>query len=468
MNLCLAAGRLVCGLGISDFLCMDLLGFKENMVAGQKSSFVSFIGNINTYTALVGIYLGVSSAIWVAAKKKLQSLFAYVCVAVSFVALILGISDNAYLSIAAVFVGVSSAIWVAAKKKLQSLFAYVCVAVSFVALILGISDNAYLSIAAVFGLLPLLAFRSRRGLRRYVVLAATFFTSLKGIEWIQNHYTGEMLRIHSVYNQLVAFGGLKLLILLLWGLAAGLYLWDYVSKKKDAPIREMLRIHSVYNQLVAFGGLKLLILLLWGLAAGLYLWDYVSKKKDAPIRPWLSWSWVALMAACVAVLVYMLYDVNIGDNGARYGSLEKYLLFNDAWGTNRGYIWKLAFRDYKEFSPIHKLFGLGPDTFGLMTYFTNYDEMINTYNVIFDSAHNEYIHYFVTMGPFGFLSYLVILGGAVVSMVKKCFHNPYVMGALLGVLCYVIQALVNINQPIATPVMWTLLCMGMAAVREKN
>ena len=40
------------------------------------------------------------------------------------------------------------------------------------------------------------------------------------------------------------------------------------------------------------------------------------------------------------------------------------------------------------------------------------------------------------------------------------------MATLFAVLCYGAQALVNINLPIATPVMWTILMIGLAGCRR--
>ena len=59
---------------------------------------------------------------------------------------------------------------------------------------------------------------------------------------------------------------------------------------------------------------------------------------------------------------------------------------------------------FKEFfTTKDKIFGYGPETFRVL--------MENYYlgelgNVIFDNAHNEYLHYLITIGLFGMLSYM--------------------------------------------------------------
>lgn len=75
--------------------------------------------------------------------------------------------------------------------------------------------------------------------------------------------------------------------------------------------------------------------------------------------------WLGVLALGVAVLVIMLIDANALGHGSRYGSLGNYLVFNDGWGTMRGYIWRKSLELYAAFPFMHKLFGFGPDTFGL-------------------------------------------------------------------------------------------------------
>lgn len=131
-----------------------------------------------------------------------------------------------------------------------------------------------------------------------------------------------------------------------------------------------------------------------------------------------------------------------------------------------GLIWRLAIEDYQDFTPLHKLFGYGPDTFGLVTYYHNMDIMSNVYHQIFDSAHNEYLQFFITVGPIGLLSYLAIFVTAFIRIIKKGCQNPYVIAAMFGVLCYSAQATVNIGTPITIPIMFLFLSMALAGCRE--
>ena len=372
IDIALLSCMAVCIFGFTDYLGMDLLHFKVRLKAEHIGMFTSFIGNINMYTGLLSVYLGAACLLWVSCPNKLRSIWYYVNV------------------------------WVI-----------------FIALITGRSDNAYLSLAAAFTFIPIYAFRTRQGIRRYVVLLATFLTSLKVIEWIATTYADRVYQIDSLYNSLISF-----------------------SK------------------------LVLLIKVLWIIAIILYLIDFISKKADATVSPWFSRIWIGLIVIGFAAFLYVLYDVNIAGNADKYGSAKSFLLFNDNWGTHRGVIWRLAIEDYQDFTPIHKLFGYGPDTFGLVTYYHNMDIMTNVYHQIFDSAHNEYLQFFITVGPIGLLSYLAIFVTAFIRIIKKGCQNPYVIAAMFGVLCYSAQATVNIGTPITIPIMFLFLSMALAGCRE--
>ena len=64
----------------------------------------STIGNINTYTAYIGIIMGFAAALFSLEEKPLKLAWYYICMVISFLAMITGRSDNTYLSIGALFI----------------------------------------------------------------------------------------------------------------------------------------------------------------------------------------------------------------------------------------------------------------------------------------------------------------------------------------------------------------------------
>lgn len=430
MEMFLMAGMIMCLFGITDYFGMDLLHFKAEIDNGQYTMFTSFIGNVNTYTACVAMVMGMAGVLFAVCKNP---------------------------------VGI---LWYGA-----------CVTVAFVAIITGQSDNAYLALGAFFGFLPLYLFRSRRGFRRYVILAALFVSSMQYVAWTQAAYAGTVVPLSGMFGALTGCAGLKKLTVYLWLAVACLYAAElavYLWKRwgKAAASHRVSADVGTSHASGRDGGQK---------PAG--VGTFHASGRDGGQKPaddgtasasslygsrkpvWYRcfvWGWWLLIAAAAVLIAYAVYDATIAGNGERYGVFRTYLEFNDKWGTSRGYIWRIAVEDYRKFPLAQKIFGYGPDTFGIVTLLNNKSEMYGMYNLLIDSAHNEYLQLFVTVGPLGCLAYLGIIATSIWHAAKQRLDNPYIVGAMFAVICYGLQAVVNINQTIATPVMWTLLCVCCA------
>ena len=88
-----------------------------------------------------------------------------------------------------------------------------------------------------------------------------------------------------------------------------------------------------------------------------------------------------------------MIDANLLGHGDRYGSLSNYIVFNNDWGTHRGYIWRTAIENYKNFPITQKILGHGPDTYGIVSLFNNLQESAALYGELYDSVHNEYLQF---------------------------------------------------------------------------
>ncbi len=111
--------------------------------------------------------------------------------------------------------------------------------------------------------------------------------------------------------------------------------------------------------------------------------------------------------------------------------------------------------------------GHGLDTFGVMTKAYR-GETSRICGQVFDSAHNEYLQYLVTVGPVGLLAYLGFFAAALKIMLQKKPVGQWGLTISLGIGCYLAQAFVTINLPIVTPIMWMLLSMGVAICRKQT
>ena len=372
LDLALVSGMLVCLFGLTDFFQLDLLHFKATISDAQRRIFTSFIGNINMYTAVVSVYMGAASIMWISSKSKLRSIWYYLNV------------------------------WI-----------------TYLALITGESENAYLALAGAFAFIPLYAFSTRQGIRRYVILLATFLSSLKIVQLVSTIFADRVFTIESLYVSLV------------------------------------------HSHLVTYAMIGL-----WILGIVLCIYDYKTKQWDAPANPWFKRAWKICVLIGIAGVLYLLFDANVLNHAERYGAAAQFLAFSDSWGNSRGYIWRIALENYAKFSPIHKIFGHGPDTFGLITLFNNADEMANVYHMLFDSAHNEYLQLFITNGPVGLLAYLAIYITAFIKIIKNASQKPAVIAMMYGVICYSIQAIVNIGTPITIPLVLTFLYVALTGCQE--
>ncbi len=371
LELFLLSGIIMGLLGIADYFQLDPLNFRnpENMDALR--SYTSTIGNINTYTAYIGMVMGFAAALFALEEKPLKLAWYYICMAIS-----------------------------------------------FLALITGRSDNTYLSVGALFLLLPFVLFKYKKGIERYLIIIATFFSSIYLISLLNQLFPGQVLGVDGFFVLITGFSGLPLVVLFLWAAVAGLH----------------------FSRLVP------------------------DKTFTLPVRLWGGFTILSFL-----ILVFLIWDANLGGHGSRYGSLSQYLVFGDRWGSGRGYAWKKAVIIFGELTPLQKLIGSGPDTFACLAEQKFYQTMIDEAGVFFDTVHNGYLQYLITNGILGLTFYLVFLGDAFCCFFRSIKKNPYIFASLTACVCYALQTIINLELPVVvTPVFWLLLGMGMAGYRTKS
>ena len=235
----------------------------------------------------------------------------------------------------------------------------------------------------------------------------------------------------------------------------------------QAYASSVLGIDSAVGLIAKQKFLPVIAVLLWIVSAALVA---MSRKPQALMNRTSSdemnkiavYIWLGIIVVVCLVVVFVLYDANAAGHADKYGAISSYVVFDDNWGTQRGYVWKRAIELFtKKLTPLQKVFGYGADTFALLMQYYFPADMQNGKMVIFDSAHNEYLHYLVTIGFAGMASYIVFMVSSVVAMAKRMKEQPVVAAVMLAVLAYMIQATVNINLPIAMPIILQLLAMGV-------
>jgi len=128
--------------------------------------------------------------------------------------------------------------------------------------------------------------------------------------------------------------------------------------------------------------------------------------------------------------------------------------YEDA-GANRIFIWKRVIPLILE----RPLLGFGPETLGELFSERHMDEVMEEYGreIIFDKAHNEYLHIAVTTGIPSLIIYLIF----VFSILKRAYRyrnkNIMIIPLMASIIGYLIQAFFNLSIITVAYIYWALL-----------
>lgn len=220
----------------------------------------------------------------------------------------------------------------------------------------------------------------------------------------------------------------------------------------------LVKLDSIQSGIVSDAGIVVLLIILIT-AVILYKADsktiYENNKKISS----------GIVIIFVMATVIIISVANAGSNSIGNSFLRKFQL-NGAWGTNRGYLWKYSAEIFLNLNPFQMLFGIGPDTFGIIfsKYFQN--EMIEIWNKNVVNAHCEPLQLLITNGILGAAAYYGMFISAVKVFLKK---NSVVLKAIaVAIISYLCQGMINNIQGICTPFVFVLLGVGMSiALREE-
>ena len=207
-----------------------------------------------------------------------------------------------------------------------------------------------------------------------------------------------------------------------------------------------------------------LSLLLTAAAYGL-----LHTRREKPVFPaprtflltLLACAIVALAAAAALFLFYTYVDTDTKLTG-----MLKLFRFRDKWGTNRGGVWVRCMKLFAQSDWRVKLFGFGPDLLKKPLADAYGAEIAAYCNLSFNNAHNEYIQYLLTHGALGLTAYLTFAVGACASLFRRARKSAAAACLLAGALAYLLNAAVNVNQPITTPLLFLFLSTSVSVPTE--
>lgn len=341
---------------------------------------------------------------------------------------------NTYTNYTIMIFALASAMFVLEKNKIKTIF-YLCSSlVACVGTIFGFADNAVLGFFAFYAFIPFFIFTDRRKILRYFILIDVLLVSIfllyLSLKLPHNTYQGSFFQ-DLVAKQGVAYAFIPFIVL-------------------------TIILYFVFNKLTPNYGDKV--------SSNLKPLDSVVPKK-------LLYVYVGILVAGFVLVTYIILDMNVFkkhvDLWVQIPSAHQ-LVFDDYWGTHRGHNWRIAFTNFTQnFSTFQRLFGYGPDTYLIVSERTFYEEMVQRFGEVYDSAHNEYINYLICEGIVGLISYLGIFISGLAIAVKNIKNNEFLIATIIAVIAYMVQATVNIAIPITTPVFFALMYIGVAEHFDK-
>ena len=315
-----------------------------------------------------------------------------------------------FLPVAVMSLVLGSKRWLRIIGGVTSVFAY-C------GMLCADSLSGILGLIVILAVMAIFASREYRTMKRYLLALTVMFAS------------GKLLRIFSAimddrskgfeFVQQSLIYGKKVYFLI--AVCAVLYLLMQVFEKKLEPRYPKKAVM-----------ITLIVLSAGGLAAGLFAFVYFS---------------------------FINTEAQLSE------TLSGLLRFDENWGTHRGYYWIKSMDEYKNFSFVHKLFGTGPDSVYVVME-PCFPEMVVKFDEgSTDCVHNEFLNYFISQGILGLISYLALLGTVTVRALRRAKENPVVLIFLSAVICYAVQSVVNLYQPITTPLFFLFLTITEAINR---
>jgi putative inorganic carbon (HCO3(-)) transporter len=132
---------------------------------------------------------------------------------------------------------------------------------------------------------------------------------------------------------------------------------------------------------------------------------------------------------------------------------------DDDLGSGRMEIWKNSIALVKEYW----LIGSGPDTFADVYSKFGFNAKDSFGNEIIPmiaiKAHNESLQLLITTGVFSLITYWTIVVSIVVKGVKKIKDNIYIIPFIMGLICYLIQGMLNSSIVPGMIIFWVLLAL---------
>ena len=108
---------------------------------------------------------------------------------------------------------------------------------------------------------------------------------------------------------------------------------------------------------------------------------------------------------------------------------DSFLLWNNNWGSGRGWLWRISIGIFKDSDLLNKILGVGAQGYvpKYKEFCMNYPDFAQYEDFVYYDAHNMYIHFLVEYGIIGLISSLSLIGYRLVSLIRfaddDCFYR---------------------------------------------
>ena len=250
-----------------------------------------------------------------------------------------------------------------------------------------------------------------------------------------------------------------------FGAALGTFLWFALSGQKESKEYlklcilcgiSMLILHGFYNwtdKPVIWKTLQLTMIeeIPWLLIIAVLILLYCATTKVSAESVYHKVRNIIflILAICIIGLVVYIVLINLG----AIETDNSYLIFNDKWGTNRGYAWRNTIELYGELPLYQKIIGIGPGQF--YDFFAVPNEIRER---PFVDPHSDYLYYLVTFGVVGFASWLGMILTAIVTCLRNRDAEAVIIASLL--IAWMAQATVNTSLVFTVPYLFVMLALA--------
>ena len=311
------------------------------------------------------------------------------------------------------------AYWCAKKNWQRIAFGFFNV-IGFMTFVTQNSDSAYMAIAGIFFMLFWISFESDEKFLRFLECVIIALGSFKFMGLLQMIFADRMVGLDSL--SIFMSQSNVTLIMLVMVVLLYLLMRLYVFKKTEFHIVSLKKLRVIVLVLMVVGVIGII--------------TYICLNSTEKLPEGLS-------------------------------SNSNYLVFNDAWGNNRGVSWRCTIDGYFKADPLRKLFGVGPDSFAeyIYIYFQADMDRILGKEIAQICAHNEWLNTLLNLGILGLIAYL----GTFISSFKDCMKgakkSPYLYGVAIAIVAYILHNFFCYQQIICTPTIFILMGMAQSVKR---